>query len=220
MKISTFGFRGNFAFEKPIEVFNSTSNLLALATPYGDSAHVEGALNKMIAEFENLLSDPDSTSPYSKLTCLTPTENHIYTSTQFLNDYLYSTYNQDLLTVGCDFCLIYKKANQVFLSQIGWPLLVLHENTKNIPISSEYASKPKNLDESVYLPRYLLGEESSVNVKVQSFTVDSNSKLLILKSNQNPTEILKSYPEPLDSIAKQFVKKNSKQGFWLGEIEF
>ena len=193
---------------------------MVLATPYGDIELVQEALDKMVTEFEGLIADPDSTSPYSKLTCLTPTENLLYTSTQFLNDYIYSNYNQDRLDVGCDLCVLYKKGNRVYLSQIGWPLLVLHHNNKNIPVSSEYSTTPKDKESGVYIPRHLLGLDSSVNAKVQSFSVDSKSRLLLLKSNENPDGLLTLYPTKLDSIAESFVDIHPNQGFWLGEVTF
>ena len=220
MKLETFGYRGNFVFLPPLHQSNSDHNLMILATPFGDTELVQEALEKMLSEFEGLIADPDSTSPYSKLTCLTPTENLLYTSTQYLNDYIYSNYNQDRLDVGCDFCLLYKKGNRVYLSQIGWPLLVLHHNKKNVPVSSEYSTTPIDKNSGVYVPRHLMGIDSSVNVKVQSFSVDSKTRLLLLKSNENPDGLLTLYPTKLESIAESFVSIHPNQGFWLGEVTF
>ena len=220
MKLSTFGYRGNFVFSQPIQISNADENLLVLATPYGDHELIQDALDKMVNEFEGLIADPDSTSPYSKLTCLTPTENLLYTTTQFLNDYISSNHNQDSLDIGCDLCMLYKKDNRVYLSQIGWPLIVLHHENINVPISSDYASYPSSKDSGVFIPSYLLGLESSVNVKIQSFSVNSDSKILILKSNENPDGLLTLYPTNLESVAKTFVGVDPNQGFWLGEVSF
>lgn len=220
MKINTFGYRGNFVFLPPIQISNADESLLVLATPFGDTELLQEALDKMVTEFEGLIADPDSTSPYSKLTCLTPTENLLYTSTQFLNDYIYSNHNQDRLDLGCDFCLLYKKDKRVYLSQVGWPLLVLHHDNKNVPISSEYSTTPTNKESGVYLPRHILGLDSSVNAKVQSFNIDEKSRLLLLKSNENPDGLLTVYPSKLESIAESFVGVHPNQGFWLGEVVF
>ena len=220
MKLDTFGYRGNFVFLPPVKFSNSDENLLVLATPFGDTEQLQEALEKMVTQFEGLIADPDSTSPYSKLTCLTPTENLLYTSTQFLNDYIYSNHNKDHLDLGCDFCLLYKKNKMVYLSQIGWPLIVLHHDKKNIPISAEYSKAPMDKENGTYLPWHILGLDSSVNAKIQSFAVDEKSKLLLLKSNENPDGLLTLYPSSLESIAESFVEVHPNQGFWLGEVSF
>jgi len=220
VKLNTFGYRGNFVFSAPITITNTDENLVALATPYGNTEIIQEALEKMVSEFESQIADPDSTSPYSKLTCLTPTENQLYTSTQFLNDYLYSNYNQNKLDVGCDLCLLYKKNSRIYMSQLGWPSIVLNYKKMNRPISSEYSNFPRDLDKSVYLPNHLLGLDSSVNAKVQSFSVEEDSKLLFIKSNENPVSLLESYPLDLEEIAKFFSTLNKSQGFWLGELSF
>ena len=220
MKLNTFGYRGNFVFLPPITLSNTDKSLLVLATPFGDAQLIQEALDKMVIQFESLTADPDATSSYSKMTCLTPTENLLYTSTRFLNKYIHSNYNQNRLDVGCDLCLLHKKDQRVYLSQSGWPLIVLHHRRKNIPISSEYSTPPIDKKSGVYLPRYLLGLNSSVNAKIQSFNVDKKSKILLLKSNENPDGLLTVYPSNLENIAKSFVEVHPNQGLWLGEISF
>lgn len=220
MKLESFGYRGNFVFSSPLKAQNAENSLLAIATPYGDSEVVSLALEKMISEFETRVTDPDSTSPYSKLTCLTPTENQIYTCIQFLNDHLYSNYNKSQLDVGCDILILYKKDHTLYFSQIGWPLVILNHKKNNLPISSEYSILPSNIKNSAFLPNHLIGLESSINAKVQSFNIDEESHILITKSNSNPHHLLKSYPSKLEDIAKAFVSQDKNQGFWLGEVSF
>lgn len=220
MTLDAFGYRGNFVFTPPQTYSDSNEQLTVIATPYGDPEILSEAMEKMLSEFEAQVTDPDTTSPFAKLTCLTPPENTIYTSVQFLNDFIYSNHNKNKINFGCDIFCAYKYKNQVIFTQIGWPLVVLNQGNKNTPISSDYSQTPSDLDQGVYVPNHLVGLESSVNVKIQSFELLGDDTLLLLKSNETPDSLLTVYPSPLEKIAESFAATNPNQGFWLGSLKF
>ncbi len=220
MNIESFGYRGDFVFTQPLIFQNQSENLIVFATPFGNPADIETCLAEFLTEFESQSSDLDSTSPYPKLTCLMPQENLLYTCVQFLNDYMYSNYNRDQINLGCDFFCAYKEKNTIYFTQIGWPLILLHQNKKTIPICSDYAFLPDEPNKSPYIPASILGTESSVNLKIQQINLAEDSELLLLKSNESPLSILSAYPDPLKSIADVFASKNSSQGFWMGKVKF
>lgn len=220
MIIDSFGYRGNFVFTPPQVYKDASEKLIIISTPYGHPEILDEAIERMISEFSAQMTDLDSTSPYAKLTCLTPIENNIYTSIQFLNDYLYSNNNKDKINFGCDLFCLFKHEKKIIFSQIGWPLTVLHQNNKNIPISSDYSKKPNDLDQGVYLPCHLVGLDSSINIKIQNIDLTKKNALLLLKSNETPDGLLTLYPSPLEKIAESFVSLNPNQGFWLGSIKF
>lgn len=220
MKIETFGYRGDFVFAQPLIFQNQSENLIVAATPYGSNADLENCLSEFLNEFEGQSSDLDATSPYPKLTCFNPQENLLYTCLQFLNDYMYSNYNKHNINLGCDFFCAYKENNTIYFAQIGWPLILLHRDTKTIPICSDYAFTPPNAETAPYIPPSLIGIESSLNIKIQQINLKDDSEILILKSNESPKDLLDVYPSSLKSIANTFASKNSNQGFWLGKLTF
>lgn len=220
MNFESFGYRGHFVFTTPMIFQNQSENLLIIATPYGESSDLENALGEFLNEFEGQSEDLDSTSPYPKLTCLNSEENLLFTSVQFLNDYIYSNYNREHFNLGCDFFCVYKKGKSLYTAQLGWPLSILHKDNKNRPLTSEYAFMPKDQSKAPYIPSSLIGLESSVNVKIQHIDTDERSEILILKSNESPDSLLSLYPSSLDSIANVYASENPEQGFWLGRISF
>ncbi len=218
INFESFGYRGHFVFSPPITVKGKDEKLILLATPYGNPDHITEGLNKFILEFENLMLDPDTTSPFAKLTCYDSISNNIHVCTQYLNDYLYSSYNKDKINVGCDFICIYKTKHSIYVVQIGWPLLLLYNNKKLLPISSEYSFTPLEPEHAPFLPTNLLGLESSVSFKVQQMNTSKDSELLILKSNEAPDSLISLYPNSIEDIAKVFAKESPEQGFWLGKV--
>jgi len=218
MDFDSFGYRGSFVHTSPLIFQNQSEDLLVVATPYGEPSDLEAALGEFMNEFERQSEDFDVTCPFPKLTCLSPQENLLFTSVQFLNDYIYSNHNRDTFNLGCDFFCVYKQGRSLYTSQIGWPLSVLHKDNCNRPLTAEYAFMPKDKTKAPYIPASLIGLESSVNVKVQHIDVDENSAILLLKSNESPESLMLLYPNSLDVIAKEFASQNTEQGFWLGKI--
>lgn len=218
MKIETFGYRGSFVFTAPSLLTNSSEELLIAATPYGNRTDLEDSLSEFLNEFERQSSDLDSTSPYPKLTCLSDYENLLYTTVQFLNDYIYSTFNKEKITLGCDFFCMLKKENVIYFTQIGWPVILLNKGENILPICSDFSFAPKNKHIAPYLPTSVLGLESSINVKIQQLNITNDSDLILLKSNDSPDNLMNAYPADLQSIASSYADVNPEQGLWLGKI--
>lgn len=218
MNIETFGYRGNFVFQNPLIIENQNKNLMLIATPYGRPDDLENCLNDFLNEFESQSVDLDSTSAYPKLTCFNDHENLLYTCIQFLNDNIYSNFNRNILTLGCDLFCLYKQGSILYFAQLGWPLVLLNRDKKNIPISADYASLPKNKNEGAYLPSHLLGLESSINLKIQQINTTKKSELLLIKSNESPDSLMSLYPCSLREIANVYAEENPQQGFWMGKI--
>ncbi len=218
MQIESFGYRGSFVFTPPILRQNLSKNLIVVATPYGNSSDLDQCLSEFMNEFENKSFDSDSTSFYPKLTCFNSEENLLYTCLQFLNDYIYSNFNNKTLNLGCDFFCAFNVNETIYFSQIGWPLILLYRNKKTIPICSDYSFLPDNKTLAPYIPSAILGVESSINLKIQQTNLSKDSEVLLLKSNDQPDSLISIYPSPLKTIANAFAKENTDQGFWLGKI--
>ena len=218
MKIETFGYRGNFVFTAPSLSSNASGELMVAATPYGNRSDLESCLSEFLNEFEKQSSDLDSTSPYPKLTCFSDYENLIYTTVQFLNDYIYSNHNKDKVNLGCDFFCLYKVEKVIYFTQIGWPAVLLNKNGNTLPICSDFSFAPKDKSESPYLPTSVLGLESSINIKIQQIDISDSSDVLLFKSNDSPDTLMSIYPTDLSVIANSYAEVNPEQGLWLGKI--
>lgn len=220
MNFDYYGYRGSFAFESPILMQSQDESLHLVATPYGPSASLQEALEEGLNVFEAQLADPDATNPFPKLTCLSPEENILYTSIQFINDFIYSHHNRESFNLGCDLAIFYKKGKLLYFTQIGWPLILLHQKNKTLPICSDYAFSPQNESLAPCLPTSLVGLESSINAKIQKINIEQKTELILLKSNQNPDSLLSLYPSPLEKIAESYAEADKEQGFWIGKISF
>lgn len=220
MKIETFGYRGSFVFTAPSLVTNSSEELFIAATPYGSRIDLEDSLSEFLNEFERQSSDLDATSPYPKLTCFSDYENLLYTTVQFLNDYMYSNFNKEKMNLGCDFFCMLKKENVIYFTQIGWPMILLNRANSTLPICSDFSFLPKNKNKAPHLPTSILGLESSINIKIQQLNVAEHSNLLLLKSNDSPDSLMSIYPADLNSIANSYADVNPEQGIWLGKVSF
>lgn len=218
MTFETFGYRGLFSFKSPVVAQNQDETLLIIATPYGNTNSLESSLEEFITEFETQAVDLDSTSPYPKLTCLNPHENLVFTNLQFLNDIIYSNHNKEVVNLACDFFCFYKVRSTLYFAQQGWPLILLHRDGQNIPLSAEYASLPVDKSAAPFIPAGLLGLESSVNLKINQINLDEKSEILLMKSNESPDSLMSLYPCPLKEIANVYASENPEQGFWMAKI--
>lgn len=218
MKLESFGFRGDFVQTSPIVFQSSDQNLTLVASPYGNRDDLNNALDDFLAEFERISSDLDVTSPHPRLSCFNDHENLLYISLLHLNDYIYSTYNKDLINLGCDLFCCYKNESSLHFTQVGWPLVLMHQNNKTLPLCADYSFLPKDPTLSPYIPSSFFGIESSINLRVQTAVVDDSTELILLKSNQQPQKFIDLYPTNLKNIASIYAEQFPNQGFWLGKI--
>lgn len=216
IELDSLGYRGTYVYSAPIVKQNEDSSLLVITSPYGDPSYVDQALSEMINEFSNQAQDPDSTSPYPKLTCYDDHANALFTSIQFLNDFIYSNFNREKIVTGCDLVCILRNKDTLYFCQVGWPMIALRSAESLVPLGTEYCFHPHDPNESPYLPSNLIGLYSSSPIKIQSINLKANEEIVLLKSNISIDQLNQLAKTDLEEMAQKLIALHPDQGFWLG----
>lgn len=220
MNFSDIGFRGKFVQIAPAYRLIADSNVLMIASSYGNPLLSEKIFDECEREYLAANQDFDVTSPFPKLTCLDGIANRIYTTMLFLNDHIYSTYNKNSYTEGFEFLLLQKINNKIYWAQIGWPNMFLVTKNKLVGLDHSMGQRSHKPEQAPTMPHSLLGIENSLNFRVESTTLKPNEDLLFVKSEDLPAQFY--IPKKLDneSLIKDLYKYSSKTGSWIGRLSF
>lgn len=220
MLFSEIGFRGQYVQIAPTYRLIPESNVLMLASSYGNPLLSEKIFDECEREYLAANQDFDVTSPFPKLTCLDGVANRIYTTMLFLNDHIYSNYNKNKFSEGFEFILLQKMNNKIYWAQIGWPHMFLISNNKLIGIDHSIGQRSFKPSLSPNMPHSLLGLENSLNFRVESTCLKSNEELLFIKGDNLPAAFYHSSKLDNESLIRNIFTHSSKTGAWLGRLKF
>jgi hypothetical protein len=219
MKVEQRSYRGKTF--RPTPLLHVEPNLIMIVTPWGKPSSAERA-REVVADF--ILSsrnDQEATSPFQKMTCLSPLANNVRVAMMLLNDTLYREENRDDYSEGVEVLICARHENEVTIAQIGQPFVFL--NRKGLPLQPltgggdmalEMSEAPELLSP---LPRALLGLYSTSNFSIQSYRMAEEDRLVFLSRSHFPMEFLnlKSSERNLDNFSKILSSEHPDIPYWL-----
>jgi hypothetical protein len=220
MNFTKLGYRGNFIQLAPATRLVNESHFFMMGTSYGNPSLIESIFDECQREYLAANQDFDVTSPFPKLTCLDGIANRLYTTTLFLNDYIYSSYNKGGYVEGLEFLILQKVNQKIYWVQIGWPHIFLVSQKHILGLDHSLGQRSFKADEAPTLPNSLLGLENSLNFRVESSNLRKNEELLFVKSESLPSSFYKPKQTDNESLIKSIYKHNPKAGAWLGRLSF
>ena len=168
-------------------------------------------------------SDADSTRPFQQMLSLSPDENNIRTALYQLNEYIFTQYNQEELTLGFEFFLAIKTTSEIIFAQVGHPQIYLSRKELSLqPIgptltfSTSYSQSSRSL---APLPQTALGLFPDISVWIQSLKIHPQDQFILLSRNFIPGHFFSDKQKSLDSLSQILAQDNDSEPFWIGQLQ-
>jgi hypothetical protein len=210
----------------PEAVIQEDGSFGVIATPWGPRDGAKKAADLLTDYVLSARQDLEATSPFQKLTCLSPLANSLRAGVMMANDTLYREENKAEYTTGCELLVFAHAEGELAFAQVGYPHLFLaRKDLPWIPLSvqmdlaTELSEPPEILPP---LPQNLIGLHTSTNMNLQSLRVQSGDRLIFLSHSvvSHPMFSLASDKSDLDTITQALSKSHPDLPFWLGVLSF
>lgn len=224
MNFQQRSFSGEIFRPRPEVVWVEDGSLLIIATPWGPRGSTRKTIELIQDFFMSARSDEEATSPFARLTCLSPLANQLRLTIKMANDLLYHEENKNEYLSACELTALARAGNEIVFTQIGFPFLMLDRpNCGLTPLGRQSDLSTELSDENeLYppLPSQVLGLDPTSDFAVQSLKARSGDRIVFLSRSSLPAEIyaLPFGNRSLDEIAKTLARVNERQPFWLGEM--
>jgi hypothetical protein len=223
---------------RPEILDDKSGNLLIVATPWGPRSTAKKAIQIIQNFFQSIRSDREVTSPFSRLTCLTPLANDLRIAVKLANDQIHHDENKVEYLTGVEISVLAKHGNEVAWIQIGHPFMfVVRHNNHIIPmggfmdLTEEFASPGFGMEQltgqrMAPLPSHLLGADGTSDFEVRSFHSHPDDKFILTSRPgfPNPANVLGAMQPTLDqtleAVARTYVENDAQKPFWLGIHQF
>jgi hypothetical protein len=211
---------------KPEVHFDPESRILIVATPWGSPSSARKAIQSVLDYLVTSGSDQEATTPFKRLTCLSPLANSLRIATLLANELLYREDNRDEYVGGVELFAAKMTDQELVYVQVGHPNLVLFREGRTAQPISVQVDLGLDLSQKkapvAPLPGQLLGPDSSCNLSVQSFRPQKNDQLALISRSNLPPKLfqVEGAVSDLSKISKVFAKDHPSMPFWLGLWSF
>lgn len=222
MKIQHRSYRGKSFRPTPLIHAEDDGSLLLIITSWGQPSMAERARDVVVDFILSCRNDQEATSPFQKMTCLTPLANNVRVAMMLLNDTLYREQNREDYLEGVEILICARHENEITLAQVGQPHVFL--SRRGMPLISlrsggdlalELSQAPELLSP---LPHSLIGLYSTSNFTIQSYRSNKEDQLVFLARSHYPQEFLQlaSQERGLDELSQALSKEHPDVPYWLG----
>lgn len=196
-----------------------------IATPWGNQASGKRAIDILRDFVLSARHDGEATSPFQKLTCLTPLANNLRVGIMLTNDLLYREENSAEYVAGVEIFVFAQAQGELAYAQVGSPqFLVARPELPWIPVSvqidmaTELSQPPEILPP---LPQNLIGLHSTSNMNVASFKTQPNDRLIFLSHSvvSHPLFKLTYDQSNIESISSTLANQYPDLPFWVGVLD-
>lgn len=201
-------------------------SFIIVATPWGPRSSARKAIDIIQDFFLSASEDQEATSPFQKMTCLSPMANNLRAAIMMANDCLYREDNKDEYLSGVELFAIARKNNECAWAQVGNPSVFLSKKHCHlIPIGyhSDLSLHLSPSSKSLLppLPGQLIGLHTTSNILIQSFRPSPEDKLILLSRSLIPSGFTdtEGSQRDLSQISNLLSQQNPSMPFWLGMIE-
>jgi len=198
--------------------------LLIIATPWGPRSATKKAIQTIKDYFHSSQQDREATSPFHKLSCISPLANDLRIAVKLANDVIYNEDNKNEYISGIELLVLARSQNEICWVQCGQPSILLdrprHPLTPLGPfqdLATEFSLGPQLLSP---LPNQLIGVDSVSDFCVQSFRPAQHDRLILISRSILTTDLMSLSPgdRRLDRIAKALAQDDPDLPFWIGHL--
>ncbi len=193
-----------------------------IATPWGNRQSAVKVVETLRDHILSARSDFEATSPFQKLTCLSPLANNLRAGIMLANDLLYREENAAEHTTGVEVLVFSRAQGELAFAQVGSPqLLLAREGMPWIPVSVQIDLSTELSDSGELLaplPRNVLGLFNHTNMNISSFKTQPGDRLIFLSHSviSHPMSTLPFADATLETITNTLSNHYPDLPFWLG----
>lgn len=217
-------YSGKIFRPRPEIHFSADTRLLVVATPWGARTGAKKSVEIIVDYYTSSLQDLEATSPFEKLSCLSPIANSLRIATLLANDRLYREENKNEFTVGVELFVAAIDRFDIVFIQVGHPNILLARLGRGlIPLGShmdlalDISGTNKVLPP---LPSQFIGLDPSANMTIGSFRPQANDQLILISRSAMADRIylLSQHEWTLDGVAKSLSENHPDLAFWTGML--
>lgn len=205
---------------------DNDSGLVIVATPWGSRSSARKVIERMTDYLALARSDSEATSPFEKLSCLSPLANQLRIATMLANDLIYREENSAEYRSGVELFAAMMDDNEMVYVQTGQPqVLISRHGHPLIPISCNTdlafdMTTSGNRKQLPPLPAHLLGLDTTIAVNMNSVRTQDGDRFVLLSYSFLPETIfsLRESQISLEAMSRLLAKSNPDQAFWLGVL--
>lgn len=195
-----------------------------IATPWGPRSSANKVIEILRDFVQSAREDNEVTSPFQKLTNLSPLANSLRAGIMLANDSIYRDENKAEYVSGVEVFAFAHAHGEFAFAQVGFPnLFLLRAGLPWVPLSvqvdlaTELSAADKILPP---LPQNLIGLHTTTNLNVSSLRTTPGDQFILLS---HPFFSLTSHltydQSDLDTISRSLANSYPDQPFWLGIIK-
>lgn len=201
---------------------DSEMQLLIVATPWGPRSSAKEVIRIMTDYLSLARGDQEATSPFERLSCLSPQANHLRIATLLANTALYREDNQLEYRSGVELFASWVSGNEMVWVQAGNPQILLARKGRTLmPLGSQLDLAYDMTEQEKLLPplpAQLLGLDTSLNLTLNSFRVRDGDRLVLLSHSHLPDLLfsIKDNEIALDPMTRRLSQAGPSLAFWAG----
>ena len=216
-------FGGRIFRPRPEIYISEAKDLVVIATPWGPREAAKRTIDRMLDYIALARDDRETTSPFERLSCLSPMGNNLRIATFLANELIYRDDNRDEFHSGVEVLALASAGNEVVWMQVGGPQIYISRQGR--PLVALGSQPDLSFDMSgdqilPPLPSQMLGLDSTVNVTLNSFRARQGDQLVLLSHSRPTSEIYRAQGPHinLNEFTRLLSSQDSTCPFWLGHV--
>ncbi len=224
MQLDERSYAGQIFRPKPETYFEEDGSFGVVATPWGPRAAAKRTIEILKDYILSARQDMEATSPFQKLTCLSPLANTLRVGVMLANDSLYREENKNEHISGVELLVFSHQFGELAFAQVGHPNFFLARlGMPWIPLSVQFdlsteLSRPPEILPP--LPQNMIGLHTTTNLNVSSFKTQAQDRLIFLSHSHvsHPMNTVTFERTSLDKISETLAQRHPNLPFWLGVL--
>jgi len=226
MKLQERSYNGKFTRPRPEIYIEEQASLVIIATPWGVRSGARRAIQTITDFYLSAMNDIEVTSPFQKLTCLSPTANSLRASIMLANDVVSQEENRNEYLSGLEIFVAARAGQEFSFIQLGFPQVFLDRQDADVittgcltDLSLDFGPKRNSYPP---LPNSLLGIHSTTSPTIRTLRLLENDRLLLVSHSWIPSEFFKltRAQRTLGGLSSSFSTNVPDEPFWVGILEF
>jgi hypothetical protein len=225
MELQERSYSGKLFRPTPEVYLEEDGSFGVIATPWGNRAGAKKVIELLKDYIQSARQDMEATSPFQKLSSISPLANNLRVGIMLANDSLYREDNKAEYTAGVEVLVFAHENHELAFAQVGSPhFLLARKGLPWIPLSvqidlaTELSLPPEIL---APLPQNLLGLHTTSNMNISSFRTQPGDRLIFLSHSvvSHPLYTLPFAETNLESVSATLSKQYPDLPFWLGTFD-
>ena len=225
MQIEHRSFSSQIARPTPEVTQDEDLGFFSIITPWGKRSTAQRVAEIIKDYLINLRGDPDATSPFPRMTCLSTNANNLRIAAMLANEQIYREENHSDYNSGVEIFAISIDENELSWLQLGHPNIFLKRPQRGLVPLGSHLDLPMDVtppNTSLYppLPNSVLGLDPTANFLVGSFIPQKEDQIIMVSRSYLPTQFYqsKTHDFSIKKMTQILANDNPEVAFWVGSL--